>query len=75
MSFKHQPGLFEKTTEKARVLSQEPQFKNSKDIQFVENEYKLASASVLNLKLQFEQTKQILLVTQLSLLSFLVRHS
>ena len=27
MSSKHQPGLFQKTTEKARVLSQEPYFK------------------------------------------------
>ena len=39
MSFKNQPGLFQKTTEKARVLSQEPHFKNRKDIQFVKNEY------------------------------------
>ena len=38
MPFKHQPGLFQKTTENAWVLSQEPHFKNRKDIQFVENE-------------------------------------
>ena len=38
MRFKHQPGLFQKTTEKAWVLSQEPHFKNRKDTQFVENE-------------------------------------
>ena len=40
MSSKHQPGLFQKTTEKAWVLSQEPHFENRRDIQFAENEYK-----------------------------------
>ena len=50
LSFKHQPGLFQKTTEKARVLSKEPNFKtericsslrmNIKGIQFTENECK-----------------------------------
>ena len=70
ISFKHQPALFPKSTEKATVLSQESHFENWKDIQFGENEFK----TIYELQFQnyniYEKSPSLQSLWRLYMLSF-----